>query len=131
MPTALLDSVPDASGSGTPGNSIDFLLHVAALLGGAATNIAVGMNTTLGKAFAEHRILAALTMQGVGLPALLPGGAGQRGLLGPPATRCRVAPGGPLLDHLGLLGFEQRDATLSRIGGCALLIAGTVMVARG
>jgi uncharacterized membrane protein YdcZ (DUF606 family) len=32
---------------------------------------------------------------------------------------------------LGLLGFEQRDATLSRIGGCALLIAGTVMVARG
>ena len=35
------------------------------------------------------------------------------------------------LDHYGLLGFAQRDATLLRLGGCALLIAGTVMVARG
>lgn len=36
-----------------------------------------------------------------------------------------------LLDHFGLLGFERRDATLLRIGGCALPVAGTVMVARG
>ena len=49
---------------------MDFLLYAAALLGGAATDVAVGMNTTLGKAFAEHRMLAALVMQGVGLLAL-------------------------------------------------------------
>ena len=92
MPTALLDSVPDASEAVTPGNTISYLFYVAALLGGAATNIAVGMNTTLGKALTEHRMLAALTMQGVGLPALflvaLVGGAFSAR---PPPTRCRVA----------------------------------------
>jgi uncharacterized membrane protein YdcZ (DUF606 family) len=36
-----------------------------------------------------------------------------------------------LLDHFGLLGFAQRDATLLRLAGCGLLVAGTVLVARG
>jgi transporter family-2 protein len=36
-----------------------------------------------------------------------------------------------LLDQYGLLGFAQRDATLARIGGRALLVVGTVLVARG
>ena len=35
------------------------------------------------------------------------------------------------LDHYGLLGFAQRDASPWRLGGCALLVAGTVLVARG
>ena len=150
---------------------MDFLLYAAALLGGAATNVAVGMNTTLGKAFAEHRALAALTIQGVGtvallLVALFAGGFGARpssetlaglpwwawaggavqavtvfsvlvaaGASGAALFSALTVTGGTitavLLDHFGLLGFAQRDATLLRLGGCALLIAGTVMVARG
>ena len=150
---------------------MNFLLHLAALLGGAATNVAVGMNTTLGKAFAEHRTLAALAIQGIGVLALLlvallggafssrpsagavagvpwwawAGGAVQAltafsvlaaaGASGAALFSALTVTGGTVtavaLDHFGLLGFEQRDATLSRVGGCALLIAGTVLVARG
>lgn len=36
-----------------------------------------------------------------------------------------------LLDHFGVLGLEQRPATLMRIAGAALLIAGAVLMARG
>jgi len=36
-----------------------------------------------------------------------------------------------LLDHYGLLGFAQRDATPLRLAGCGLLVLGTVLVARG
>lgn len=149
-----------------------FLLYAAALLAGAATNVATGMNTTLGRAFAEHRALAALAIQAVGVVALflvalaagafaaprpasdalagLPwwawaGGAVQAvtvfsvlvaaGASGAALFSALTVTGGTvtalLLDHFGLLGFAQRDATLLRMGGCALLIAGTVMVARG
>ena len=150
---------------------MSFLLHFVALLGGAATNVAVGMNTTLGKAFAEHRALAALAIQGVGVLALLlvallggafssrpssgavaglpwwawAGGAVQAltafsvlaaaGASGAALFSALTVTGGTVtavaLDHFGLLGFEQRDATLLRLGGCTLLIAGTVLVARG
>lgn len=150
---------------------MDLLFYAAALLAGAATNVATGMNATLGKAFAEHRLLAALVMQGVGLLALflvaLVGGAfsarpSNEALAGlpwwawageavqaVPVFSVLVAAGvsgaalfsaltvtdgtmtAVLRDHFGLLGFERRDAALLGIGGCALLIAGTVMVARG
>ena len=148
-----------------------FLLYFVALLGGAVTNVAVGMNTTLGKTFAEHRMLAALAIQGIGVLALLlvallggafssrlslgavagipwwawAGGAVQAltafsvllaaGASGAALFSALTVTGGTVaavaLDHFGLLGFEQRDATLLRIGGCTLLIAGTVLVARG
>lgn len=148
-----------------------FLLYAAALLGGAATNVAVGMNQTLAKTFAEHRLLAALVIQGIGvlavfLVALFGGGFSARpgngalagvpwwawaggavqaltlfsvlvaaGASGAALFSALTVTGGTitavLLDHFGLLGFEQRDATLWRIGGCALLVAGTVLVAKG
>lgn len=150
---------------------MSFLLYLAGLLGGAATNVATGMNTTRGKAFAGHSMLAALTIQGVGLVALfltalfggafsgrpataelagLPwwawaGGAVQAltvfsvlvaaGAAGAALFSALTVTGGTitavLLDHYGLLGFAQRDASLARIGGCALLVVGTVLVARG
>ncbi|MBC7801438.1 MAG: DMT family transporter [Gemmatimonadaceae bacterium] len=150
---------------------MNILLYAAGILGGAFTNVAVGMNATLGKGFADHRMLAALTIQGVGLAALflvaLFGGAfasrpTAEALLGVPwwawagggltaltsfavlvaagATGAALfsaltVTGGTItavtLDHFGLLGYQQRDATLLRLGGCALLIGGTVLVARG
>ena len=150
---------------------MSFFLYFVALLGGAVTNVAVGMNTTLGKPLVEHRVLAALIIQGVGLVALLllallggafssrpassalagipwwawAGGAVQAltafsvlvaaGASGAALFSALTVTGGTImavaLDHFGLVGFEQRDATLLRIGGCALLIAGTVLVARG
>lgn len=150
---------------------MSFLLYLAGLLGGAATNVATGMNTTLGKTFEEHRMLAALAIQAVGLlmlflVALLGGAFSARpataalggmpwwawlggavqaltvftvlvaaGASGAALFSALTVTGGTVaalaLDHYGLLGFAQRDATLLRLGGCALLIAGTVMVARG
>lgn len=138
-----------------------FLLYLVAIVGGAATNVAVGMNTTLGKTFAEHRMLAALAIQGVGVLALLAlfggafssrpssgalagvpwwawaGGAVQAltafsvlaaaGASGAALFSALTVTGGTImavaLDHFGLFGFDQRDATLLRIGGCALLVA--------
>lgn len=148
-----------------------FLLYLAGLLAGAFTNVATGMNTTLGKTFIEHRMLAALAIQAVGVVALfltallggafsarpssaalagIPwwawvGGAVQAltvfsvlvaaGAAGAALFSALTVTGGTIaalaLDHYGLLGFAQRDATLLRIGGCALLVAGTVLVARG
>jgi bacterial/archaeal transporter family-2 protein len=49
---------------------MSFFLHLAGLLAGASTNAAPCMNTTLGEAFAEHRMLAALVIQGIGPFAL-------------------------------------------------------------
>ena len=148
-----------------------FLLYIAGLTAGAATNVAVGMNTTLGKTFIDHRMLAALTIQGVGLFALFltalfggafalrptfgtlagmpwwawAGGAVQAltvfsvlvtaGASGAALFSALTVTGGTImavaLDHYGLLGFTQHGASLMRIGGCALLVAGTVLVARG
>lgn len=148
-----------------------FLLYLTAILGGATTNVAVGMNTALGKSFAEHRMLTALTIQGTGFLALLlialfggvfssrpssamlagvpwwawAGGGVQAvtvfavlvaaGAAGAALFSALTVTGGTImavaLDHYGLVGFAQRDATLLRLGGCTLLIAGTVLVARG
>ena len=36
-----------------------------------------------------------------------------------------------LLDHFGVIGLEQRPATLVRIVGAALLIVGAILMARG
>lgn len=148
-----------------------FLLYAAALLAGAATNVATGMNTALGKGFAGHRMLAALMIQLAGVAALLlvalvggafaarpsagalggipwwawAGGAVQAltifsvfaaaGAAGAALFSALTVTGGTLaavlLDHFGVLGFAQRDATLLRLAGCALLVAGTVLVARG
>ncbi len=148
-----------------------FLLYSIGILGGAVTNVAVGMNTTLGKTFAEHRMLAALLIQAIGVAALLVlalvggafstrpssealagipwwawvGGAVQAltafsvllaaGAAGAALFSALTVTGGTIaavaLDHYGLFGFAQRDATLLRVGGCALLVVGTVLVARG
>ena len=148
-----------------------FLLYAAGLLGAAATNVATGMNTTLGRAFAEHRMLAALAIQAVGVAALflvaLAGGAFSArpasgalaglpwwawaggavravtvfsvlvaaGATGAALFSALTVTGGTiaavLFDHFGALGFAQRDATLVRLGGCAQLVVGTVLVARG
>ena len=148
-----------------------FLAYFVAILGGAATNVAVGMNAALGKGFAEHRMLAVLVIQAIGVAALLllalvggafssrpsnealagipwwawVGGALQAltafsvllaaGAAGAALFSALTVTGGTItavaLDHFGLFGFTQRDATLLRIGGCALLVAGTVLVARG
>ncbi len=147
------------------------LLYLVGIMGGAATNVAVGMNTTLGKAFAEHHMLAALVIQAIGVVALLAlaliggafssrpssatlagvpwwawaGGAVQAltafsvllaaGAAGAALFSALTVAGGTItavaLDHFGLFGFEQRDATWLRVGGCALLVVGTVLVARG
>lgn len=50
---------------------MDAVLHAATLLGGAVTNVATGMNTPLGRASAEHRLPAALSIQGAGVLALV------------------------------------------------------------
>lgn len=120
-----------------------FLLYAAALLGGAAANVATGMNTALGRAFADHRVLSALTIYGSGFLAILAIAlaAGAFAPRPPPEALAglpwwawaggavRAVTGGTvtalLLDHRGLLGFAQRDATPPRLGGCALLVAGT------
>ena len=36
-----------------------------------------------------------------------------------------------LVDHFGWIGFEQRDADLSRIAGCALMLVGVFLISRG
>ena len=144
------------------------LLYLAGLLDGGATNVAVGMNTTLGKTFAEHGMPSALAIQGIGLLALLliallsgvfsshpsyealarmpwwgwAGGAVQALTVfavlvaaGAALFSALTVTGGTIkaaaLDHYGLLGSAQRDTTLLRLGGCALPVAGTVLVARG
>ena len=150
---------------------MSILLYVVALVGGAATNVAVGMNTTLSKALADHRILAALATQDVGFVVLLlialaggafpsrlslgtlagvpwwawDGGAVQAlaifsvllaaGASGAALFSALTVMGGTVKavapDHLGLLGFAQRDATPGRLSGCTLPVAGPVLVARG
>ena len=150
---------------------MSFLLYLAGLLAGAFTNVATGMNTTLGKSFVEHRLLAALAIQVAGtialfVTALVGGGFSARpstealagmpwwawlggavqaltvfsvlvaaGTAGAALFSALTVTGGTIaalvLDHYGLLGFAQHDASILRIGGCALLVAGTVMVANG
>jgi transporter family-2 protein len=150
---------------------MQFLLYGAGLLAGAVTNVATGMNASLGKGFGDHRMLAALAIQATGMMGLFllammggaftlrPSAAELAGipwwawvggavqaltvfsvLLAAQATGAVLfgaltVTGGTLmavlLDHYGVLGFVQHEATLLRLAGCALLVAGTVMVARG
>ena len=136
---------------------MSFLLYLAGLLASAFTNVATGMNTTLGKASVEHQLLAALAIQAIGtialfVTALVGGGFSSRpttaalvgmpwwawvgggvqaitvfsvlvaaGAAGTTLFSALTVTGGTVaalaLDHYGLLGFEQHDASWLRIGG--------------
>lgn len=144
------------------------LLYGAAALAGALTNVAVGMNQSLGRGL-QQIALSAVVVQATGLVVLV-GVLLLRGVAVPGAATLAGVPwwawlGGAVqaltlfavflaaqsagavlfsaltvsagtiaavvLDHYGLLGFAVRELTWTRVAGCALLIGGAVLVARG